>query len=183
MKNQRLEWCKTFWPAVQVDVDLWHRTRCDGFCTMPRTMPQIFAIIDALTKGKPASSTYLALWCRAPDEMLVRIQSPLSLASESGFSGERALTTWQARMQRLAELGFIKIAAGQAGAFEFILIMNPYRVIYQMHQDGKIPDSLYNAFFVRATEVGAQDIAEIVNPPIVFNLSSTVTTVVVGQAS
>lgn len=161
MKRQRLAWCEKFWPTVNVDVDLWHRSRCDGYGTIPRTTPQILAIIDSLTKGKPASMTYLALWCRAPDEMVVRILSPMYLASESGFSGERAVTTWQSRIASLVEYGFIKVAAGQAGPYEFVLILNPYRVIHELHQKGNLPESLFNAVHVRAMEVGAVDLDEV----------------------
>lgn len=157
MKEQRLGWRKKFWPEVERK-DLWHRKRCDGFTTMPRTMPHLMEIIDSLTKGKPASRAYLALWCRVSDEMVIRIQNPVYLAAESGFSGERQISTWQSRMSSLVEYGFIKVASGQAGPYEFVLIINPYLVIRGLHKKGAIPGSLYNALDVRAGEIGADDL-------------------------
>lgn len=159
-KKQRLAWCKKFWPEVNAEADLWHRKRAVGFATLPRTMPHILAIIDALTKGKPASLAYLTLWCRSTDEMVIRIQNPVYLAAESGFSGERQVSTWQGRMASLEELGFIKVAPGQAGPYEFVLLMNPYAVAKALHEAGKVPGSLYNALDVRAMEIGATDLED-----------------------
>jgi hypothetical protein len=157
MVKQRQTWLKEFWPEVN-EKDLWNRNRCDGYTTMPRTMPHILEIIDSLTKGKPASRAYLALWCRASDEMVIRIQHEVYLASESGYSSERRVSTWQSRMNSLVEHGFIKVASGQAGPFEFVLIMNPYKVIRMLHKKEAIPKGLYNALTVRAMEVGAKDL-------------------------
>ena len=160
MTQQRLDWRKKFWPEVDEN-GLWDRkdrTRCNGFTTMPRTMPNIMGIIDSLTKGKPSSPTYLVLWCRVTDEMVIRIQNPIYLAAESGFSHQRQVTTWENRMKSLVELGFIKATAGQAGPYEFVLVMNPYLVIYALHEKEQIPVSLYNALQLRAMEIGAKDL-------------------------
>lgn len=161
-----------YWPEISND-DLWNRQESDGYATLPRTMPQIMAIIDALgEKGKPASMTYLALWFRAFDlDMQLRIQTPRQLAVESGFGGERAVNTWQGRMQKLADLGFIKVAGGHAGLYEFVLIPNPYHVIYRQHVNGFFNTTtlqeLYRDLQMRALEVGAKDMDEVPNIPVI----------------
>lgn len=154
-----------YWPEV-ADGELWDRKRCVGFATMPRPMPQIMALIDALgPKGKPASQAYFALWCRLFDGMLLKIQTPGYLARESGFGGERATSTWQGRMQTLVDLGFIKAAPGDAGPFEHILVLNPYRVLYRLNKAGQLASpalsALYAALMLRAVDIGARDLDEL----------------------
>ncbi|HCU23928.1 MAG TPA: hypothetical protein DF383_02835, partial [Deltaproteobacteria bacterium] len=79
---------------------------------------------DDLSTGQPLSGTYFALWCRVFDHSVVSIQNNSELAFESGFSGQRAETTWAGRMKKLEELGFIKIGASGINAFHYILILN-----------------------------------------------------------
>lgn len=154
------------WPEVQ-DGELWNRQKNDGYTTIPRAMPQIMAIIDALAdKGKPASQTYQMLWYRVYDlHMQVHITTPGQLAVESGFGGERAVSSWQGRMQKLVELGFIKAAKGNDGPFEFVLIMNPYHVIYQLEQAGRMDTQhlkqLVYELKLRAVRIGAKDLDQI----------------------
>lgn len=175
-----------YWPGI-TDNDLWNRKTSHGFATLPRTMPQIMAIMDALCpKGKPASMTYMALWFRGFDVMMqLRITSPGYLANESGFGGERAITTWQGRMQQLLDLGFIKVAKGPAGPYEHVIIPNPYHVLYGLHKSGVLNTShlkeLYSELVMRSGEVGAKDLELIaaappiavpppIAPPVAFEL-------------
>lgn len=151
------------WPSI-TDNDLWNRKESDGYTTIPRAMPQIMAIIDALAdKGKPPAQTYLTLWFRVFDtHMQVRITSPGQLALEAGFGGERAISTWQSRMQKLVELGFIMTAKGSAGLYEYILIPNPYHVIHRLHKTGALQSNtaqeLWHQLRMRAVEIGAKDL-------------------------
>ena len=92
------------WPDLDEQM-LWNRKAVSGFTTIPRTMPLVMNIIDALTKNKPAGSTYFVMWCRTFDHSLLVIDNPMTLAVEAGFSGERALSTWKDRMRSLVELG------------------------------------------------------------------------------
>lgn len=155
-----------YWPGVH-DWELWNRKKNDGYTTIPRAMPQIMAIIDALAdKGKPASQAYLMLWFRIYDlHMQVHINSPGQLAVESGFGGERAVSSWQSRMQKLVELGFIKAAKGNEGPYEFVLVMNPYYVIHQLDQAGRFDtqnlQKLLIDLRIRAVKVGAKDLEQI----------------------
>ncbi len=146
------------WPDISED-DLWNRNSNDGFTTIPRTMPHVMAIIDALTKGKPASSAYLALWCRVFDSSYLRIQAQEAFASESGFSGERKSTVWKGRMRSLVEFGFIHAAEGDSGEFEHVLILNPYAVIKKIVSDSPsaIPKQLVRSIATRAVDIGAED--------------------------
>lgn len=149
-----------FWPDLSAD-DLWNRKEYDGFTSIPRTMPLIMNIIDDLTKAKPASSTYFALWCKAFDEMYVSLQNAEELAFHAGFTGQRAVRTWQERMKDLADLGFIKVAAGPRGSMSHAAIPNPHFVIRRLHlakQPG-LTEAAYNTLLERGSEVSALDLS------------------------
>lgn len=129
-----------------------------GFTTIPRTMALIGRIIDQLSgKGIPLASTYLALWCWVFDEAFVEIRNPKELAYESGFNGTRGEATWRTRMRRLEELGFIMTKPGLLGEFQYVLILNPIKVI-ETHYSVVPKDLAYSALLSRLTQVGADDL-------------------------
>jgi hypothetical protein len=135
---------------------LWHRTRNDGFTTLPRTMPLIMQAVDALSGGHPAGQALLTLWCRSPDHALVTIESPGVFAAESGFTGLRAVDSWRRRMRKLVELGFIATKPGASGDFHYVLLLNPHWAIERRQRwSGDIPASIYNRFVERVMDVGA----------------------------
>lgn len=142
---------------------IWHRKRANGFTTMPRTMPLIGGIMDALSgKGKPLSTTYLELWCRSDDEGFVKASKHAEIAYAAGFSGQRGVSTWKERVRRLEALEFLTIGAGVAGNLHYVQLWNPYHVIkkHKIEQtDGFLIDR-YNALFERALEIGANDLDE-----------------------
>jgi hypothetical protein len=155
MLSRSLELRKELWPNVD-SKSLWNRKQKDGYTTMPRPMPQICQIMDYLApKGQPVLQTYLGLWCRVFDESLVIIQNEKEMASEAGFTGQRAITTWHTRMKYLVGMGFIEAKAGTSGKYQYVLILNPYVVIKKLKKTKKIPEHLYIALFARAQEVGA----------------------------
>lgn len=145
------------WPHIDFDKELWHRKKNDGFITIPRTMPLIMGIIDDLTKGAPAGSTYLELWCRTYDEMYVSLSRAREMAFHSGFTGQRAERTWAEKIRKLDELGFISVKAGQSGPLSHALVLNPYIAIKRLHDSGNvgITGDKYNALVERAIEIGA----------------------------
>lgn len=148
---------KKLWPTLQ-EAELWNRKTEAGFTTIPRIMPLIIRILDDLSKGKPLGYTYLALWCRVWDEGVVQVPNPSDLAYESGFTGERAASTWIARMRTLRELGFIRTAGatGAQGEFQYVLLLNPLPVLKKLDQDGKIQIGASVTLLQRANEVGAK---------------------------
>lgn len=154
MTQKRLKVRQQYWPSV-TDDDLWLRSETKGFTTIPRGISIIMRIMDSLSPQKPLSNTYMALWCYGYDEMTVTIQKPRQMALESGFTGQRAETTWRERMRRLEELGFILSAKGFSGDFHYVLLLNPYEVVKNLK--GKaydVPDNLYNTLLDRMEEIG-----------------------------
>lgn len=152
-----LELRKKMWPEVD-EGKLWNRKTQTGFTTIPRTMPLIMRIMDDLSNGKPLSSTYLTLWCRVFDESVVTINNTKELAYESGFSGQRAEATWKSRMKILNQLGFIDIKPGASGEYQYILLLNPYKIIDKYQKKKEVGEADFNALYSRAQVIGADDL-------------------------
>ncbi|WP_050977765.1 hypothetical protein [Herbaspirillum lusitanum] len=158
ISSKRLQIRTRLWPEV-LDSALWLRKRNVGFTTIPRTLPIINKILDRLAgKGFPVSATYLALWCRVFDEGFVEVRNQRDLAHESGFGGPRAEATWKKRMSILADIGVIEAKPGVKGDYQYILMLNPLKVIGEIFE--KDPDDYdYQSLLDRMTQVGAEDIA------------------------
>nr|WP_224043898.1 hypothetical protein [Paraburkholderia unamae] len=139
------------WPEAW----LWHRTRNDGFITVPRTLPIVMQAIDGQSKGQPAGHTLFCLWARSPDHPVLSIENPATFAAESGFMGERAVDTWRRRMKRLRELNFIQTKAGASGEFHYVLLLNPNAAMEWMRVQGLVQTELYGRFLERLADVGA----------------------------
>ena len=146
---------KEFWPDLQ-EQEVWDRKKQTGFTTIPRTMPLLMSVIDSLSKNQPAGQAYFVLWCHVFDESVLTIENPDIFASETGFSGERKLSTWKQRMKTLQELGFIDAKKGGAGDYHYVLIRNPHIVVDELKE--RIPQSLFRQIFDRKLEIGAKDI-------------------------
>ncbi|AEF05812.1 hypothetical protein [Alteromonas naphthalenivorans] len=158
VKKQKMALRDQVWGKVD-ESRLWDRTKNNGFTTLPRTFPLLAQIMDDLAdKGKPVFNTYLALWCRVFDESFIEIKSSIQLATESGFASQRAVTTWNGRMSKLAELGFIEVESGPLGEFQYVLIYNPYILIKEYYDKGEVQKGKYLALFTRSQEVGAKDL-------------------------
>lgn len=156
--RKTLELRSTLWPDLDKSL-LWDSYIDDGYTPVPRTMPIIMSIIDDLTKGKPASSAFLELWCRAYNEMYVSLGAAATLATHSGYSGLRAVRMWQERIELLDQLGFIRTKSGSAGRFSHAVILNPHKVIRALFEGGHqgISKDKYEALVERAAEVGSDD--------------------------
>lgn len=152
---------KELWEDVNENM-IWNWKERDGYATIPRTMPYFSKIMDEMSKGKPLSSTYLALWCRMWDESgFIKIDNPSLVAEESGFSGQRALSTWRGRLRILEKMGFIRSKPFMSEEFGYILIHNPYHIVKKLHTDGKYKnEGVFNALREQAERIGAKDLSE-----------------------
>jgi hypothetical protein len=154
---------KRTWPDLD-EAMLWNWKVRGGFTTVPRTMPYFGRVMDDLSKAKPLFSTYFALWCRMWDEScLVRINNPTALARESGFSGQRAVSTWRSRMKTLVKLGFIKHKPLDEEPYGYVLVINPYYAVKRLVDSGEYGDEgWYNALWERHDAIGATDLDDLV---------------------
>lgn len=134
---------------------LWHRSRNDGYTTVPRALPIAMQAIDEQTKGQPAGHTLFCLWARAPDASMLVIESPAVYAYEAGFSGPRAVDTWRRRMKQLQALNFLGAKPGVSGDFHYVLLLNPNVAMEWLHREQKMQDGLYHRFIDRVVDIGA----------------------------
>jgi len=153
----------SLWPDLDKTL-LWNSYNDDGYTPVPRTMPIVMSIINDLTKGKPAGTTFLELWCRAYNEMYVSLGSAVALATHSGYSGPRAVRMWQERIEQLDELGFIRTKNGAAGRYAHAVILNPHKIIRKLYEDkhSGIMKEKYEALAERASEIGSDDFKPLV---------------------
>lgn len=123
-------------------------------------MPLLLGIMDSLSKGKPVSSVYLDLWCRAFDECFVTLNKPREMAFFAGYTGQRAEQTWVTRVKILMNLGFIDVKSGPSGPLSYALIWNPYEVAEAHHRKktAGMRDDLFHALLQRANEIKADDL-------------------------
>ena len=123
-------------------------------------MPYFFRIMDELSKSKPLSTTYFALWCRLWDESgLITIKEPTLVAEEAGFSGQRAVRTWRDRMKILEKLGFIRCKPFSSNPFGYVLLLNPYGVVKRLWEKKKYTnEGWYNALREYASSIKAADL-------------------------
>lgn len=145
------------WPGCEAW--LWHRKANKGFTTIPKTMPFILKIMDEMSNGKPLSSTYLGLWCATWDNSMVNISKSDEMAHAAGFAGQRAIYTWQGRVNLLNELNFIDVKAGKSGPISHVLLWNPHQII-RWHHNNKTPglvEASFNGLLERALDIGASD--------------------------
>lgn len=148
----------SLWPDLDKTL-LWDSHSEEGYTPVPRTMPIIIKMIDDLTKGTPAGNTYFELWCRARAEMYVSLGAAGSLATHSGYSGQRAVRQWQDRIDLLVELGFIRIKGGSAGKYSHAVVLNPHKTMRRLREAGHqgISTEKYDALVERANEIGSTD--------------------------
>lgn len=162
MAERRLALREELWPDLN-EKDLWLRKRgVKGFTTIPRTLPIFMRIMDELACGKPVSSTYLDIWARSHDEGFAEVDKPREAAFSAGFGGQRAEGTWAARMRLLEELGFISTISGPNGKYQYVLILNPYKVVKAHKDAGRVQKNSWIAVFGRAQEIGATELREAV---------------------
>ena len=146
------------WRDIPTDKN-WNRKGSDGFTTIPRTLALVGMIADTLAgKNKRVSSTYWGLWSRVWDTGVVIIENEYELATEAGFTGERRVYTWRDRIKQLVKLRFIEVKEGPKGPYQYVLIMNPYHVLYDHRKDGRIQDQSWFTFVERTEEIGARDL-------------------------
>jgi hypothetical protein len=106
-------------------------------------------------KSVPAGKTYLVLWLRVFDDGFVRIDDERDAAFDAGYEGERNVTTFRAHMKILKELGFIDFREGHKNPTQYVLMLNPYKVVKRLSERGLIPEKHYTALIERVTAIGS----------------------------
>ncbi len=151
---RRREECEKIFGDVADKV--WNRKESKGFTTVPRVLPLMLTLIQFTSrkKGNPGR-VYLDFWCRAYDEGYVEITDEGDLAYSAGYTGTRAVRSWQENTKQLEEMGFIRIAPRGVRKIGYVLILDPFRVATELKEKGEVPNEWWNAFTSRASKIGA----------------------------
>ena len=158
IKERAVQRRQELWPGIPTEKN-WDRKGSYGFSTVPRTLALVGMIADTLAeKNKRVSSTYWGLWCRVWDTGVVIIENEYELATEAGFSGERRVYTWRDRIKQLVKLRFIEVKEGPKGPYQYVLIFNPYHVLFDHRRDGRIQEQAWLTFVERTEEIAARDL-------------------------
>lgn len=159
MHKRRVELRDQLWPGAADSV--WNRQDNDGYTSIPRTIPLISLLISQLSKKGNPSGVYWDIWCRVFDEGFIEITDEQEFAYSSGYTGNRALRTWQEHVRALEFLGFIRVAPKGNRQIGYILLLNPYVVVKRLRDDNKIPEEAWwNSLTTRMSQVGAKFPAE-----------------------
>lgn len=114
-------------------------------------------------RGRPVRSQLKGEWA-----CILTIENPAILATESGYTGQRAVSTWAQRMKSLVDLGFILAKKGPVSDFQTVLLKNPNMVLLDLHRQGRFTNEsqqlLFDQFRHRAIDIGAKDVIDATNP-------------------
>jgi hypothetical protein len=125
-----------------------------GWFAAPRTLPLILQLIDSKQvsgKSKP-SSVYLDLLARHIDSGIVEIMNESECAFSAGYSGSRAVRTWQERMKILIENGFIKAVKIGNQPYRYVLLVHPTIAVKQLYDAKKVSVHWWDTYRARQRE-------------------------------
>jgi hypothetical protein len=101
----------------------------------------------------------LELLSRHYDSGVVEMAQELEHAYASGYTGSRALRTWQERMHLLEKNGFIKTQKIGNQQFKLVFLAHPTVAVQKLKEQGKIPADWWNAYCARQIETKEPDYA------------------------
>ena len=140
----------TYWP----DEDAWTGINEKGWFRAPRTLPLLLTILrsKALSGSIDPSQVYLELLTRHFDGGVIEMAHEGDHAYAAGYQGERAVRTWQERMNTLEKLGFIRTKKIGNQAYKYVLIVHPATVVERLRQKKLIELEWLEAYLARQIE-------------------------------
>ena len=156
------EWAKDiralYWSAI-TDDQVWSSS-AGGWTAMPRAVGLIceVAVKEAHKKMFNASSaagtTYMTIWMHSQASGVARIESEEDAAFESGYGGERGVTTFRRHLRTLKQMGFIDFVEEGRGRVKWVLLFNPYQVVKKLYEGGHLDKHVFRAVAERAIGIG-----------------------------
>jgi hypothetical protein len=146
------------WPSVSDD-QVW-ASEAGGFAIVPRTAGMVAEVVireahkKMFSTSSAAGTTYLTVWLHSQASGVARIDSEEDAAFESGYGGERGVTTFRRHLRTLKTMGFIDFIEESRGRVKWILIFNPYQVVKKLHDDGHLDRQTFRAVSERAMGIG-----------------------------
>ncbi len=142
------------------DGDVWSASS-GGWASIPRPAGLIATVVikeahKAMLGGSSAAgTTYMTLWLHWQGNGMSRIESEADAALESGYGGERGITTFRRHLRTLKDLGFIDYLEEGRGRVKWVALFNPYQVVKKLLQGGHISKPTYSLVSERADAIGS----------------------------
>lgn len=135
---------------------VWPQPEESGWSKLPRTTAIILAIMGEkqINGERDLTGTYLDLCDRNMGEGIVELEDEKVHACIAGFSADRGGRSWRERMDRLAQLGFIKIFAHGPRKYARVIIVHPHIAIRKLHEKSLVPEELWELLVARAEQMG-----------------------------
>jgi hypothetical protein len=147
----------TMW--ADSDQVIYNREAETGFTTVPRTLSLVCTLLKVLGEKNDPSRVYLELWCRQRDDGFVEILDTEELASSAGFyrGPKRQARSLREALDRLAQLGFIRISAKGTRKYGYVLVLHPHDVVQRMKDEepDRIPGWWWGLFSDRTQDIKA----------------------------
>lgn len=155
-EEKRLKVRAEFWPNL-TDEDLWNGPKEKGYFCAPRILPLLLTLLEEKTvkaKKNRLSSVYLELLSRHMGQGIIAMTSAEDHAYSAGYTGSRAVRSWNERMAALEELGLIASRRKGGMLYGYVCLFRPENVIEKLRTADKISDEWWNLYTTRAMDVG-----------------------------
>ncbi|WP_342619570.1 hypothetical protein [Rhodoferax sp. GW822-FHT02A01] len=156
------EWAKDIralhWAAI-ADEQVWSSAG-GGWTAMPRAVGLICEVVvkeahkKMFNASSAAGTTYMTLWMHSQASGIARVESEEDAAFESGYGGERGVTTFRRHLRTLKQMGFIDFVEESRGRVKWVLLFNPYQVVKKLHEEGHLDKQIFRAVSERAMGIG-----------------------------
>jgi hypothetical protein len=130
-----------------------------GWFKAPRTLPLILALLSdkQLTGGRDVARVYLELLARHMDGGVIEIGNEADHAYAAGYTGTRAIRTWNERMQLLEKLGFIKTRKVGNQRYKLVLLADPLVAVANLYKQKRVPEPWWETYTLRLLETREAD--------------------------
>jgi hypothetical protein len=148
--KRREEIRQYYWPTE----DLWTGEKEVGWFSVPRSLPLVMTLLSSkrISGGKDPSNVYLELLSRQKGEGVIEMGHEADHAYAAGYEGNRAVRTWQERMQILEEIGFIRAIRIGNQRYKYVAIVHPTTAVHALRSEGKVPDEWWDAYVANKRE-------------------------------
>jgi len=139
-----------YWPAD----DAWTGVNEKGWFRAPRTLPLLLTLLrfKNLSGRLDPTPVYLELLARHFDNGVIEMTHEGDHAYAAGYSGKRAMRSWQERMKLLERLGFIRVKPIGNQKHRYVLIVHPTTAVERLRTKNLVSQEWLEAYRARQRE-------------------------------
>ena len=157
--------------------DAWTGVDEKGWFRAPRTLPLLLSLMrsKAVSGRLDPSPVYLELLARHFDGGVIEMIHEADHAYAAGYTGRRAMRSWQERMKLLERFGFIRTKAMGNHKYKYVLIVHPTTVVERLKSKNLVTPEWLDVYRSRQIETKeesydarkkrAKKVISIISPP------------------